>query len=356
MRELDVLGLNEDGARIVCHDPLNGEEFSVAADEKLRAAARGDLSRIGQLEIELESQLRPRDIQARIRAGASVAEVAKQAGTSITRIETFAHPVLMERSAMAARAAVCMVDGSAITTPVRDVIAARLADLGQATEVDWDAHRAPDGWVLTARWSVGRSRNTAEFTYHPIAGGGTVIARNDIATELVRPERSPLRTVQAVAGGGFGRALVTGPTAALDDLTRPLPRLDSSGAVIARTAAPAAPVLEKVAPRPASSSAEIARDKRVAADRTARIPDRDAAAPPATGPSSSGDETEAERLVADTVEDERAGARPDHPAREQIARTGTDHSSARPASRSAKSAKPSMPSWDDVLLGGTRKR
>ncbi|WP_353648698.1 septation protein SepH [Nakamurella sp. A5-74] len=331
MRELDVLGLNEDGARIVCHDPLNGEEFSVAADEKLRAAARGDLSRIGQLEIELQSQLRPRDIQARIRAGASVAEVAKQAGTSINRIETFAHPVLMERSAMAARATVCMIDGSAITTPVRDVIAARLADLGQATEVDWDAHRAPDGWVLTARWSVGRSRNTAEFTYHPIAGGGTVIARNDIATELVRPERSPLRTVQAGGTSGFGRALVTGPTAA-----------------------PAAPVLGKVAPTPASSSA-VARDE-PAADRTARIPDRDLAARTATEPNSSGVESDAEQLVADTVEDERAGARPDHSPREQIARTGTDHSSARPASRSAKSAKPSMPSWDDVLLGGTRKR
>ena len=81
MRELDVLGLNGDGTRIVCQDPANGEEFSVAADEKLRAAARGDLSRIGQLEIEMESQLRPRDIQARIRAGASVAEVAKLAGT-----------------------------------------------------------------------------------------------------------------------------------------------------------------------------------------------------------------------------------------------------------------------------------
>lgn len=354
MRELDVLGLNEDGARIVCHDPLNGEEFSVAADEKLRAAARGDLSRIGQLEIELESQLRPRDIQARIRAGASVAEVAKQAGTSINRIETFAHPVLMERSAMAARATVCMIDGSAVTTPVRDVIAARLADLGQATEVDWDAHRAPDGWVLTARWSVGRSRNTAEFTYHPIAGGGTVIARNDIATELVRPERSPLRTVQAGGTSGFGRALVTGPTAALDDLTRPLTRSDANGAAIARTAAPAAPVLGKVAPTPASSSA-VARDK-PAADRTARVPDRDLAARTATRPASSGVESDAEQLVADTVEDERAGARPDHSPREQIARTGTDHSSARPASRSAKSAKPSMPSWDDVLLGGTRKR
>ena len=353
MRELDVLGLNGDGTRIVCQDPTNGDEFSIAADEKLRAAARGDLSRIGQLEIELESQLRPRDIQARIRAGASVAEVAKQAGTSTSRIETFAHPVLMERSAMAARAAICMIDGSAVTTPVRDVIAARLADLGQATDVDWDAHRASDGWVLTARWSVGRSRNTAEFTYHPVAGGGTVIARNDIATELVRPERSPLRTVQAGGTSGFGRALVTGPTAALDDLTRPLPRLDASGAVVTRTPAPAAPVLGTVAPKPAASSA-VARDK--PAGRTTQVPDRDLAAPTATGPHSSGAETEAEQLVADTVEDERAGARPDQSTREQIARTGTDHSSARPATRSAKSAKPSMPSWDDVLLGGTRKR
>ena len=67
------------------------------ADERLRAAARGDLSRLGQIAIELESQLRPREIQARIRAGASVEQVATAAGVPEQKIERFAYPVLTER-------------------------------------------------------------------------------------------------------------------------------------------------------------------------------------------------------------------------------------------------------------------
>ena len=50
-------------------DLVRHERFTVPADEQLRAAARGDLTRLGQISIELESQLRPREIQARIRAG-----------------------------------------------------------------------------------------------------------------------------------------------------------------------------------------------------------------------------------------------------------------------------------------------
>ena len=61
MRALRVLGLAEDGDNVVCEDRTSGELFTVPADERLRAAIRGDLSRLGQLEIELEPQLRRRD-------------------------------------------------------------------------------------------------------------------------------------------------------------------------------------------------------------------------------------------------------------------------------------------------------
>ena len=42
--------------------------------------------------------LRPKDIQSRIRAGASVAQIAESAGMEISKVERFAHPVLLERS------------------------------------------------------------------------------------------------------------------------------------------------------------------------------------------------------------------------------------------------------------------
>ena len=91
MRALRVVGLTEDG-EVVLEDPVRLERYTVPADERLRAAARGDLSRLGQIAIELESQLRPREIQARIRAGASVEQVATAAGVPEQKIERFAYP------------------------------------------------------------------------------------------------------------------------------------------------------------------------------------------------------------------------------------------------------------------------
>ena len=49
MRALRVLGLAEDGVNLVCEDGTSGELFTLPADERLRAATRGDLSRLGQL-------------------------------------------------------------------------------------------------------------------------------------------------------------------------------------------------------------------------------------------------------------------------------------------------------------------
>ena len=58
----------------------------------------------------MDSALRPRDIQARIRAGASPEQVAEAAGVPIERIDAFAAPVIAERDYIA---------GLARTNPVR---------------------------------------------------------------------------------------------------------------------------------------------------------------------------------------------------------------------------------------------
>ena len=163
MRALRVLGLAEDGVNLVCEDGTSGELFTLPADERLRAATRGDLSRLGQLQIELEPQLRPREIQARIRSGSSIAEVAIAASTSVSRIERYAYPVLLERSTMAekARLAHPTIDGNPTRKTLEELVMATLAERGQDTGVRWDAHRGDDGWVVTLRWHAGRSENQA---------------------------------------------------------------------------------------------------------------------------------------------------------------------------------------------------
>lgn len=313
MRALEVLGLAEDGAHLVCHDSGTGEEFALPADERLRAAARGDVTRLGQLEIELEPQLRPREIQTRIRAGASVAEVAAAAGTSATRIERFAYPVLMERSTMAELSARARPIGGAgaAARSIGDVVADTLGSRGHTGPIDWDAFKDTRGWVLAVRWKAGRSENIALFDLHPGPAGGTVTPRDEAATDLLDPAPKPLRTVKAMSTADADMAD-----------TQRIPAVREEPEILAQDSSPVRP--------PTVRPPTVHHDE----------PNRTA-----------------EQLVADTVDDERSGAIRAPRVAEAIARTGTDHASGNSPRAHKKAGKPAMPSWDDVLLGsGLRQR
>ncbi|TLW91606.1 DUF3071 domain-containing protein [Saccharomonospora piscinae] len=192
MRTLRVVGLHEDGVSIVCEDPERHERFLLPADERLRAAARGDIARLGQIEIEQERSMRPREIQARIRAGESVEEVASAAGMSTSRVERFAYPVLQERARtaeLAQRAHPVREDGPDVVT-LGETVAHSFALRGQDyTQASWDAWRPEDGkWVIGLTWAAGRSDNRAHWSYSPGAHGGTVVALDQLAETLLDPE------------------------------------------------------------------------------------------------------------------------------------------------------------------------
>lgn len=205
MRALRVVGITEGGGElsVVLEDSSRRERFTVPADEQLRAAARGDLTRLGQIAIELESQLRPREIQARIRAGASVEQVAAAAGVPAQKIERFAYPVLLERSRtaeVAQRAHPMRADGPD-SRMLGDVVAHTFGLRGQEYHsAEWDSWKGDDGrWVVALAWRAGRSDNRALWTFQPGAHGGTVTAIDEHAHDLVEglPAR-PLRTVGPV--------------------------------------------------------------------------------------------------------------------------------------------------------------
>lgn len=204
MRELSVIGLEPGGMHVVCADPETGERFRIAADDRLRAAARGDIAHLGQIEIESQSQLRPREIQARIRGGATVEQVAAEAGMPVKRVERFAHPVLLERARAAELAQgghPVRENGPAIQT-LADIVAmafrARGHHLGDAT---WDAWRDDDGhWVAQLQWQAGRTSNAAHWRYQPDTHGGTIVALDAAATDLIDPDFGrPLRGLAALA-------------------------------------------------------------------------------------------------------------------------------------------------------------
>jgi len=103
MVHLTLVGLSEDRTRLLLVDD-SGIEFTLGVDPLLRAAVLGEHARLGQLEIEMDSVLRPRDIQARIRAGESPDAVAAAAKTTVDKIMPYAAPVLAEREHVADRA------------------------------------------------------------------------------------------------------------------------------------------------------------------------------------------------------------------------------------------------------------
>ncbi|WHM36053.1 septation protein SepH [Streptomyces sp. BPTC-684] len=170
MPELRVVAVSNDGTRLVLK-AADSTEYTLPIDERLRAAVRNDRARLGQIEIEVESHLRPRDIQARIRAGASAEEVAQLAGIPVDRVRRFEGPVLAERAFMAERARKTPVrrpgenTGPQLGEAVQERLLLRGAD---KDSVQWDSWRRDDGtWEVLLVYRVATEPHAASWTYDP---------------------------------------------------------------------------------------------------------------------------------------------------------------------------------------------
>jgi Protein of unknown function (DUF3071) len=206
MRELKVVGLDVDGKRIICECDASSEKFILRSDDRLRAAVRGDktVSTQTKIDVEVPSVLSPKEIQAKIRSGASVEQVASAAGADIARVERFAHPVLLERSRAAELASAAhpvLADGPSVLTLLETVTSALVARGLDPEATGWDAWRNEDGrWTVQLGWKAGLSDNVAHFRFTPGAHGGTVTAFDDAACELIDPDFArPLRPLAPVA-------------------------------------------------------------------------------------------------------------------------------------------------------------
>jgi len=205
MQDLTPVGLSQDGKRLILVSPA-GEEFAVPVDTRLREAMRSKNARQGQLEMKMDSALRPRDIQARIRAGESAEAVATAAQTSVDAIMVFASPVLAERAHVAQSAQSASVRRRSGESSSAGRTLGESAELffGDHTlhdeDVDWDAWRQADGrWALVARYSIGGRDRTAEFSHD--LPGRYVVAENEEARILTGELHDP-----GAEGTGGGRS------------------------------------------------------------------------------------------------------------------------------------------------------
>jgi hypothetical protein len=321
MAHLTLTGVSDDGKRLLLAAE-DGTEHSLEIDERVRSAVRGTTtSRRGE-KTTMESTLRPRDIQARIRAGESPEAVAEAAGTSVDKIMAFAAPVLAERQHVADRAQRSSVRreagqpaGGART--LGDAVAAHLRAVNVDPEaVEWDSWRREDGrWSLVALYDSPDRSGTAELTFDP--PGNYVTLDNDDARWLV----------------GEAVAVPTPPT---DDLRQARQRRLSVASAGDDELPLGADAIDLVSERPL----EAFLDDEPLTEDTVRLDEeerREAAA----------DAAAEDREVPEDVEEQgspEAEAEPE-PAPEAPTR--------RPVKKSRGRA--SVPSWDEIMFGGGKQ-
>src|SRR5215468_2242775 len=172
MQELRLVAVSEDGSYAVLTAPGRSGRFSLPNDERLRIVARGQFSRLAQYEIEVESPLRPKEIQDRIRAGETAEEIADAAGVPIERVRRFEGPVLAERAYRAQEAQGASIRHPGDSGPGRrlgEVLTERFADLGaDMDEAQWDSRKRADGsWLVSLVFTAGAHPRLAEWVFDP---------------------------------------------------------------------------------------------------------------------------------------------------------------------------------------------
>lgn len=386
MRTLRIIGLDVDGKSVICEDPAGGERFLIPVDERLHAAARGDVTPLGQTATEVEKNpMRPREIQARIRSGESVDQVAATAGLPASRIERFAYPVLLERSRtaeLAQRAHPLREDGPDVQT-LGEVVAHAFGLRGHDySATGWDSWRGEDGkWVVQLHWQAGRSENSAHWVYHPGAQGGTVTALDEHAIDLMDPSPNrPLRTVRPVTHLAR-QALDLGfeDVANAAEMVEPAAAAAGHAAPVHTVAVSSPPVPSPPAANPPAPSPPVPSPP--AASPPVANPPAPNAAPPTSGysdppaPSAPAPTVEPEQVPAAPAAPPELAPEPEPPAAEErsaeVAEPAPSPAPAQPApeaeaapaepptparkseppARRGRKNHPIVPSWEDVLLG-----
>jgi hypothetical protein len=199
MRDLRLIGVQEDGQHLLLSDS-DGERFRVQLDEPLRAAARRDRPRLGQLQIEIDGGMRPREVQALIRGGLSADEVAERSGWPVEKVRRYEGPILAEREYVAGLARAVRLRGrsaggaSAPTLSAR--VSQRLSGRGvDPASADWDSARSTEGdWTVILTFPAGGRERQARWSFDVQAR--TVAAADDearwLSEEDVAGTSSPL--------------------------------------------------------------------------------------------------------------------------------------------------------------------
>ncbi|WP_448072092.1 septation protein SepH [Georgenia yuyongxinii] len=211
MVELELLGLHGDGEHLTLSGG-DGQRYRLAIDDALRAAVRRDRPGLEALRAAGASTLRPKDIQALVRAGASVEEVAAEAGLTVEHVRRYEGPVLAERAWVVQQAQAQRLGHEADAPRLGDLVVDRLAARGvTSTSLLWDAVRRPgQAWEVLVTFVAGDREREARWQID--LGARSLHAVSDEARWLseteMGPSASPRRHLTPV---GSARLRAAGP-------------------------------------------------------------------------------------------------------------------------------------------------
>ena len=376
MQELRFVAVSEDGSYAVLAIPGRSGRFMLPIDDRLRAVAKGQFSRLAQYEIEVENPLRPKEIQARIRAGETVEEIADAAGIPVERVRWFEGPVLAERGYVAEQAQNASVRRQGDSTPgprLGEIVGERLTELGADPEdAQWDSRKHGDGsWQVQLAFRAGGRLHIAEWLFDPrrrhVAPADDNAARLSLPdTELPppapgsltaatvtpirpRPDRQPFPPQRSVPGSASAAAPGSMPEPPGEPAEESVPEPARVAAQAASRGGPTAPI----PPRPPAVRPARGFRRRAGPVRSAAVSfgQRRRLRPPPPGPRPSPrppGPSPAQRATSPA-----AGAQPSPAAAEQQPAEPPARGRGKKAGQRGRRA--SVPSWDEIMLGNSRQ-
>ena len=259
MRDASFVGLTADGQWLIVE--RDGEHLRVPVDDALRAAVRADDGL--QMPMPLQTAVSPREVQHRIRAGESAAQIAKSSGVAVELIARFEGPVLDERRWQAERARATVVDG----TSLEERFALATNDEGGSGPTSWDAwvDAEDGGWRIRAISPDGRAAVWTWDTHTTKLRARDDLARRTLSGRIVSDDLEAVLRPIAAARAERDRLEPVPPIADVRDYE---PAVQTVAEPVAE---PVAETVEEAADEPV----EEPQQQRAAAKRRTSVPSWD---------------------------------------------------------------------------------
>ena len=300
MRKLHLVGLttDRDGLIFTARKGSKSGGFIVPLDDKVLAAiaeareavngapaeVQGVVSEVPK-RLRSQSALTPREMQARLRAGRSIEEVAAEAGVDTEWVARFAVPILAEQAQVVELARSLVYAKPRLgesSQPLGASVVQNLADRGVFLPDDiadggWSAFQLHDSvWMVRFRYRARGREQEAQWEVDVPAG--RLVARNRYASDLGYVDPNRRRRDIELEENGIDDEPAPAPRRTARRVAKVEPKPQPAGRRTAKRAAPAVPATRArstarragAAARPAKAAKSVKATKAAKAAKAAK--------------------------------------------------------------------------------------